>query len=175
VREIRTINALLAGADAAARRMGDASPGPEHLLLSALEMDDGTARGAFARVGADADGFGPAVAARHDDALRAIGVEPVALDPADVDAGPPKGVFQATPAGQRVFQAAVTLSKQVKPSRLLGAHVVAAVAQERHGTAARALAAMGVDAAALADAAGAEAEAARRAGPDRRDREPRSG
>lgn len=33
---IRTINELLAGADAAARRLGDASPGPEHLLLAAL-------------------------------------------------------------------------------------------------------------------------------------------
>jgi len=161
MREIRTINALLGGADAAARRMGDGSPGPEHLLLAALEMDDGTARRAFARVGADPDAFGASVAAQHDAALRAIGVEPVALDPADVDAGPPKGVFRATPAGQRVFQEAVTLSKRVKPPRLFGAHVVVAVAQEEQGTAARTLRAMGVDAAALADAARAEAEEAR--------------
>ena len=162
VREIRTINELLAGADTAARRMGDVSPGPEHLLLAALAMDDGTARRAFARAGADPDAFEAAVAAQHDAALRAIGVEPVALPPADVDAGPPKGVFKSTPAAQRAFQEAVKLSKQVKPSRLLGAHVVAAVAEERQGTAARTLQAMGVDAAALADAARAEADASRR-------------
>ena len=162
VREIRTINELLAGADTAARRMGDVSPGPEHLLLAALAMDDGTARRAFARAGADPDAFEAAVAAQHDAALRAIGVEPVALAPADVDAGPPKGVFRSTPVAQRAFQEAVKLSKQVKPSRLLGAHVVAAVAEERQGTAARTLRAMGVDAAALADAARAEAEASRR-------------
>jgi ATP-dependent Clp protease ATP-binding subunit ClpA len=161
VREIRTINELLAGADAAARRMGDVAPGPEHLLLSALAMDDGTARRAFARAGADPDALEAAVAAQHDAALRAIGVEPVALDPADVDAGPPKGVYKSTPPAQRAFQEAVKLSRQVKPSRLLGAHVVAAVAEERKGTAARTLQAMGVDPAALADAARAEAAASR--------------
>ena len=163
VREIRTINALLAGADAIARRMGDASPGPEHLMLSALAMDDGTARRAFDRAGADPDAFAPAVTAQHEAALRAIGVEPVPLDPGDVDAGPARGVFDATPAGRRAFQAAVELSKRVKPSRLLGAHVVAAVAAEEQGTAARTLRAMGVDAGALAEAARAEAAAARTA------------
>jgi ATP-dependent Clp protease ATP-binding subunit ClpA len=163
VREIRTINALLGGADAAARRMGDESPGPEHLLLSALAMDDGTARRAFARAGADPDAFEATIAAQHDAALRAIGVEPVPLDPGDVDAGPPRGVFRSTPAGQRAFQAAVTMSKQVKPARLLGAHVVAAVAEEEQGTAARTLRAMDVDARALAEAARAEADEARAA------------
>jgi ATP-dependent Clp protease ATP-binding subunit ClpA len=163
VREIRTVNALLAGADAAARRLGDGSPGPEHLLLSALAMDDGTARRAFARAGADPDAFEAAIAQQHAAALRAIGVEPVALDPGDLDAGPPRGVFRATPAGQRAFHAAVLMSKQVKPSRLLGAHVVAAVAEEAHGTAARTLRAMGVDARALAEAARAEAADSRAA------------
>jgi ATP-dependent Clp protease ATP-binding subunit ClpA len=161
VREVRTINALLAGADAEARRMGDASPGPEHLLLAALAMEDGTARRAFLRAGADPDAVAPAIAAQHDDALRAIGVEPVELDPVDVDAGPAKGVFRATAAAQRAFQAAVTLSKQVKPSRLLGAHVVVAVTEIEQGTAARTFQAMGVDPRALGDAARAEAAAAR--------------
>jgi ATP-dependent Clp protease ATP-binding subunit ClpA len=127
-------------------------------------MDDGTARRAFARVGADPDAVAPAIAAQHDGALRAIGVEPVELDQADVDAGPAKGVFRATPAAQRAFQSAVKLSKQAKPSRLLGAHVVVAVAEIAQGTAARTLREMGVDPQALADAARAEAEAARAAG-----------
>lgn len=70
VREIRSINALLAGADAAARGMGDASPGPEHLLIATLSMEDGTARRAFDRLGADPDAFAPAVPPQHDAALR---------------------------------------------------------------------------------------------------------
>ncbi|MBK6300079.1 MAG: hypothetical protein IPF40_03180 [Actinomycetales bacterium] len=40
-RDVRTINALLTGAEREARRGGDALPGPEHLLLSALDLADG--------------------------------------------------------------------------------------------------------------------------------------
>jgi hypothetical protein len=49
-----------------------------------------------------------------------------------------------------------------KPSRLVGAHAVAAVAQIEHGTATRALTVTGVDRAALAAAARAEASRAHR-------------
>ena len=74
VREIRTIDRLLTGAEAQARRLGDDLPGAEHLLLSALELPDGTARATFARVGADADRLAEAIADRHAAALRAVGI-----------------------------------------------------------------------------------------------------
>jgi hypothetical protein len=52
-RDVRTINALLTGAEHEARRGGDALPGPEHLLLSALNLADGTAALALGRFGVD--------------------------------------------------------------------------------------------------------------------------
>ena len=38
VRDVHTINALLAGAEAEARRKGESMPGAEHLLLAALAL-----------------------------------------------------------------------------------------------------------------------------------------
>jgi ATP-dependent Clp protease ATP-binding subunit ClpA len=152
---MRTIDRLLRGSEAHARRMGDALPGAEHLLLSALDLPDGTARSAFAAAGADPDGYGAAVAAAHSEALRAVGI---ALGPEPAPpAGPAEpvreGPMRAAPSQQAAFREAVRLAKQEFPSRLRGGHVVIAVAGAEHGTAVRALAAMGVDRAALAAAA----------------------
>lgn len=159
VREIRTIDRLLTGAEAQARRLGDDLPGAEHLLLSALELPDGTARGAFARIDADPDGLAAAVADQHAAALRAVGI---AVDDAIV-AVPPgpvepvrSGPLRTDASAQAAFQEAVRQARSTRPSRLRGAHVVVAVAAMEHGTAARALEAMGVDRARLADAARAE-------------------
>lgn len=157
VREIRTIKTLLSGAEAEARRAGEAVPGPEHLLLASLALPDGSARRAFEHVGADPDALRPAIAAQHAEALRALGITSVsdeALDAAALDAMPSaKGVFRATAPAQAAFRAAVDLAKTDKPSRLVGAHVVAAVAEIEHGTAPRTLHAMGIDRHALALAA----------------------
>src|SRR5687767_10675111 len=69
VRDVRTINMLLTGAEAEARRAGESLPGAEHLLLSAIALPDGSARRAFERVGADPDRLQAAIAAQHADAL----------------------------------------------------------------------------------------------------------
>ncbi|MGD9571008.1 MAG: Clp protease N-terminal domain-containing protein [Thermoleophilia bacterium] len=155
VREIRTIDRLLKGSEAQARRMGDEIPGAEHLLLSALELPDGTARAAFTAVGADPDALLPAVAEAHAEALRAVGI---AVDAASLgDPGPlepvTSGPTRSDPSQQAAFQEAVRLSKLERPAELRGAHVVIAVAGMEHGTAPRALAAMGVDRDALVAAA----------------------
>ena len=150
--EFHTIRQLLEGAERLAQRSGDAHPGAEHLLLSALALPDGTARRAFERLGADPDGLQPAIAAQHADALRAVGIE---LDAGEavVPAPEARGVFLSTPSAQSAFRRAVELSKHPKPRRLLGAHVVAAVAEIERGTVARALRRMGVDRAKLVAAA----------------------
>lgn len=164
VRDIRTINALLTRAEAEAHEAGETMPGAEHLLLSALELPDGTARRAFERLGADPDELRSAIAAQHAQALRAIGIEPVNDEVLDVPdgrgAGPPTGVFRATASAQAAFRAAVDLAKAQK-SPLLGAHVVAAIARMEHGTAARALRVMGIDRHALATASQEELDALR--------------
>ena len=161
-RDVRTINALLTGAEHEARRGGDALPGPEHLLLSALNLADGTAALALGRFGVDGAAVHAALERVHAEALSDIGVsepDPVAEAGADEPLGRASGVFRSTPQAQQVFRDAVALSKQASPSRLLGAHVVAAVCAVEHGTSARVLAALGIDrdelrSAALTQAAG---------------------
>jgi ATP-dependent Clp protease ATP-binding subunit ClpA len=161
VREVRTIDRLLKGSEEHASRMGDDLPGAEHLLLSALDLPDGTARAAFAAVGADPGALPAAVAAAHAEALRAVGI---AVDDGVLGAAPETrepargGPMRSDASQQAAFQEAVRLAKQERPSRLRGAHVVLAVTGMEHGTAARALAAMGVGRAALADAARAALE-----------------
>jgi ATP-dependent Clp protease ATP-binding subunit ClpA len=158
VRDVKTIKKLLTGAEEEAHRAGDAMPGPEHLLLSAIALDDGSARRAFVRVGADPDELRDAIARQHADALRSVGIAPpdeAAFDDAALD-GAPKGVFRSTAPARSAFQAASDTARS-GGGGLLGVHVVAAVADLEHGTAARSLAAMGIDRHALAAAARDEA------------------
>jgi ATP-dependent Clp protease ATP-binding subunit ClpA len=163
-RDIRTIKKLLSGAEIEAQQAGESLPGAEHLLLSALALPDGSAR--RERVGADPDQLRTAIAAQHADALRAIGIKPpddAALDAAvGGDTPSPTGAFRSNAAARSAFQAASKMARSDKPSRLIGAHVVAAVAEMEHGTATRALTVMGIDRAALAAAARDEASRDRR-------------
>ncbi len=157
--DIGTVNKLLTGAENEAHRAGDSLPGAEHLLLSALALPDGSARRAFERVGADPEQFRGAIGAAHADALRGVGIlaaEDTPVAPMADTVAPTTGVFRGNASLDQTFQAAVALSKTTKPSRLLGAHVVAAVCRMEHGTVARALVTLGIDRAALGAAAGEE-------------------
>jgi ATP-dependent Clp protease ATP-binding subunit ClpA len=163
-REMRTIKNLLSGAERESRRGGDDLPGAEHLLVAAVDLPDGTAARALGRFGIDADSLRAALEQVHADALAGAGVQ--APGPVDAAAdvaslAPASGVFRSTPQAQQVFRDAVALSKSSTPSRLLGAHVVAAVCALEHGTAARALSALGLDRSDLRAAALDEADAAR--------------
>jgi ATP-dependent Clp protease ATP-binding subunit ClpA len=160
VRDVRTIRRLLTGAETEARQAGESLPGAEHLLLSALALPDGSARRAFETLGADPHQLRPAIAAAHAEALRGIGIEPpddAALDAeVGLDTRAPTGVFRSNASAQSAFRAAGELARAEK-SQLVGAHIVAAVAEMEHGTAARALTVMGIDRATLAAAAHQEA------------------
>lgn len=164
VSDVRTIKMLLTGAEAEARQAGESLPGAEHLLLSALALPDGSARRAFERLDADPNQLRPAIAAAHAEALRAIGIEPPDDDALDAavggDSTAPTGVFRSKASAQSAFRAAGRLARGEK-SQLVGAHIVAAVAEIEHGTAARALTVMGIDRAALAAAAHEEASTRR--------------
>ncbi|MFF8811579.1 Clp protease N-terminal domain-containing protein [Streptomyces pactum] len=157
--DVSTMNTLLNTAEDLALEAGEPMPGPEHLLLAALRLPDGTARRAFGRLGADPDAFGAAVARVHAEALAAVGVR--VADEAALDAevarnrSPKRGAMRATAPAQEAFQAA-TRHARTDRSPLLGAHVVAAVAGLEHGTAPRALRAMDIEPAALGEAARAE-------------------
>lgn len=148
-----TIKALCEQAEEHARQDRQKEPGAEHFLLAALDLPDGTARRAFAAVGADADGVRAAIAKQYADALNRLGL-PEALAVHAVEDGPPpsrRAVFDAAPSGKAVMQALADGRGGHDP--LSGAHVVAVVAAMPHGVAARALRAMGVDAETLQAAA----------------------
>ncbi|WP_369138515.1 Clp protease N-terminal domain-containing protein [Modestobacter versicolor] len=158
VRDMRTIKALMTGAEAEARSRGEQVPGPEHLLLAATALPDGTAARALRQVGVDAEQLRQAIDRVHADALAPLGIgaDPLAGAAADLR-GPATGPLRSTPQAQQVFQEAVALSKSTRPSRLRGAHVVVAASRLDAGTLPRALAGLGVDRAGLRAAASAEA------------------
>jgi hypothetical protein len=148
---------LFATAEMEAAGMGEAHPGLEYLVLSALRLPDGSARRTFQRIGADPDAFGASLVEQHDDALRSIGIEP---NDGAVDADPPepavsKRPIPFEPPTREVFQEVVALVRKEK-SQIYGAYIVLVAAGREHGTTARTLEMMDVDREALATAARAE-------------------
>jgi ATP-dependent Clp protease ATP-binding subunit ClpA len=148
---MRTIKRLLTAAEAEARGAGEQLPGPEHLLLAATSLPDGTAARALQQFGVEPGQLRAAIEEAHERALAAVGIEGAAGS-AGLHSSP-TGAFRSTPQAQQVFQDAVALSKSATPAGLTGAHVVAAASRLEHGTVARALAALGVDRDRLREAA----------------------
>ena len=162
-RDMRTISALCSGAEKLANAIGQKEPGAEHLVLSALELPDGTARKAFERIHADPNGFRTAIARQYEDALHNIGIalppDVVITDEATpVAAG--KGLFKAQASFDTLMQTLYEVkNKEQKADTaapLLGAHVILAACTAQYGVAVRAFRAMGVDPTKLAEAARAE-------------------
>lgn len=152
--EIRTIKVLLTRAETLAHEMGDDLPGAEHLLLSALELPEGSARQAFEQVGADPDAFRSSIDAQYDASLAAVGIEvDPTRRPTPTWARSPTKAMRFNPSGRTAFQAATRLAKAHRPVPFCGAHIVAAVADLEQGTAARTLVTMEVDRAELHAAA----------------------
>lgn len=169
LRDLVTIKRLLTTAEAEAHRAGHDQPGPEHLLLAALALPDGTAARVFRRFGLDettvrtaiADAAAADRAATGASHTPAGAVPPAAADlPANSRPGTRPKLYRSTPEAQAVFRSAVELTKQTKPrSRLLGAHVVAAASDRRNGVITRALQHLAIDPATLRTIAREEARA----------------
>lgn len=162
-RDMHTISALCKTAEALANASGQQQPGAEHLVLSALELPDGTARKAFERMHTDPNGFRAAIAQQYEDALHNVGIAMSPLGALADDATPvaaSQGAFNA----QTSFAALIQTLHGIKRTApgggavapLLGAHVILAASTTQFGVAARALKAMGVDSTQLAEAARAE-------------------
>ena len=166
LREMKTIKALLTGAEAEARAMGEEQPAAEHLLLAAFELPDGSARRIFARFGTDLDGLRTAITQLDIDALVGLGMDPeraasmAARQPLDPEQGRSR-IYRSSPTAQEAFQAAAVLARAEKPSHFSGAHVVAAVAAMEHGTTALVLQSLRIDRQELAAAAHEEMAAPR--------------
>lgn len=154
-RDVGTITALLRGAERHAVGRGEELLGAHHLLLSALDLPDGSAARAFARAGADPAAFATALEDQHADALRHAGVD---APEAVAETGRRPGTFMSGDATLEAALRETYAGHAPSDTALSGAHVVAGVASVELGTASRALAAMGVALDDLRQAALAEVE-----------------
>lgn len=148
---------LFTTAEAEAARLGVSKPGAEYLVLSALQLPEESGRRSFERVGADPDDFSVALISQHNDALRAVGIEPtdVVLDQALAEPAPSRRPVRYAASGRALFQEVVQLVREEK-SQIYGAYIVLVAAQIDHGTTPRTLQRMSVDRHELATAARAE-------------------
>jgi len=169
-RDMRTINALCSGAEKLANATDQKEPGAEHLVLSALELPDGTARKAFERIHTDPNDFRAAIARQYEDALHNIGIAlppDVAIADEATLVAPGKGLFKAQASFDTLMQTLYEVKNMKQKTDLaaplLGAHVILAATTAQYGVAVRAFRAMGVDPAKLAEAARAEIIASRMA------------
>ena len=160
IADMRTIKTLCESAERHANSLGDSEPGPEHLLLAALDLPDGLARRAFATAGVDPSQLRAGITAAHGAALAAVGADP-GLVAGEAPVPPREGIYRSKGSMEAVMRALADWPRAAGEA-LTGAHVAAVVASSPQGTAARALKAIGTDAAALASAARAEIAAAAR-------------
>ena len=143
--DVHLIADLLTTAEAEARALGDAQPGAEHLLLAALLVGDSSARDALAL---DAATVREAITATHSDALASV---EITTDASGSPLPPARGVYRSEVSTQEVFQRARRLSRR-SSSGLRSAHVLLAVAEREHGTAARVLQRLGLERASVIEA-----------------------
>jgi ATP-dependent Clp protease ATP-binding subunit ClpA len=149
----RLIAALLTTAEAEARALGDPEPAAEHLLLAALLIEDPSAREALSSVAptVDAAAVRTAIGAVHAASLTAVGISTPELD---TPLRPARGIYRSEVSAQEVFQRARVLSRHSRKG-LLAAHVLLAAAEREHGTVARVLDHLGLERAAVTEAAAA--------------------
>ncbi|MCG7947574.1 MAG: Clp protease N-terminal domain-containing protein [Candidatus Thiodiazotropha taylori] len=124
--------------------MGEEKPGAEHFVLSALNLEDGTAKRAFERLGADSGKFQAAVEKQYSEALSHIGMDPPSLDIQPEPIETTKTFQESQASGQDLMKKLFALKQQDKQHPLLGAHVLCAVADMQHGVVSRAFRVMGI-------------------------------
>ncbi len=134
--DIHLIADLLTRAESEALALGDPEPGAEHLLLAALTLTDDSARNAL---GVEVTVVRDALRSVHATALAAASV----ADTSTASPLPPaRGVYRSGVSTRDVFRRAKTLARR-SPTGLRAAHVLVAVAEREHGTAARVLERLG--------------------------------
>ena len=152
-RDMKTIGKLIPGANEQANMIGEEEPGAEHFVLSALNLEDGTAKRTFDKLGIDSRKFKDAIKAQYEEALSAVGIngENVEVDPEPIESN--KIFRDSQPSGQELMKSLYALKKDDKESPLLGAHVIIVAATIEHGVVPRAFKVLGVDRVLLAKVA----------------------
>ncbi|MCG7874365.1 MAG: hypothetical protein JAZ11_19990 [Candidatus Thiodiazotropha lotti] len=144
-RDMKTIAKLIPGADKEANMMGEEKPGAEHFVLSALDLEDGTARRTLDRFEIDSRKFRDAIKAQYEEALSSIGISQKSTDfesePIEAD----RVIHDSKPSGQDLMKSLYALKQEEKGRPLLGAHVIIVASAIEHGVVPRALRILGVD------------------------------
>lgn len=144
--DLATMHVLLPAAERMARAEGIDEPGAEHLLLAALDLDDGIARRALGRFHLEPADVRAGIVGHHEEALRAVGViaDDNAITAALPDGGRARGLYRAQASARQAFQQAVALAGRERAAVTSG-HLLLAVTEPEHGTVARVLEHLGVD------------------------------
>ena len=157
--DMKTVADLCRGAESYALSAGHQQPGSEHFLLAALDLPDGSAQKAFAQAGVNPSDLQSAIARQYADALAQAGIASSVAGAVLAASDPlPRPVIPraAQPSSMELLRKLSGKAGLPKGAPLSGALVVAAIAQEKHSVAARALRALKIDASLLAKAALAE-------------------
>jgi ATP-dependent Clp protease ATP-binding subunit ClpA len=150
--DMATMRALLEAAERESAAMGEADPGAEHVVLAALTLPDHTAADALAELGVDAARLREAIEQVHAEALAALGItEPPT--PAPIPTPTNRGVYRSKGSTRDLLTATAEARKALRARRFTSAHILIGATTLEHGTLPEALRRLGVDAAALRDAA----------------------
>ncbi|MDW6002833.1 Clp protease N-terminal domain-containing protein [Vibrio mangrovi] len=152
-RDMKTIGKLIPGAEEQANIMGEEKPGAEHFVLSALNLEDGTAKRVFDKFGIDANKFKSAIKAQYDEALSSIGISGQATEITPEPIKSDKILLDSHPSGQDLMKSLYALKKEDNSRPLQSAHVIIVAASIKHGVVPRAFKVLGVDNESLAKAA----------------------
>lgn len=144
-RDMKTIGKLIPGADKEANMVGEEKPGAEHFVLSAFNLEDGTAKRIFQRFGIDSGKFRDAIKAQYGEALSSVGIrqENTEIDPEPIESD--TLFHNSLPSGQNLMKSLYVLKKEDKERPLLGAHVIIVAAAIEYGVVPRTFKALGVD------------------------------
>ena len=138
---------LFTVAEEEAARAGETTPGAEYLVISALQLREGSARRSFARSGADPDAFRNVVMGQSEDT-------PISTDTTS------KRPVRYGASGRALFQEVVNLVREER-SQIYAAYIVLVAAQIDHGATPDILRQIGVDRHELASAARTELDTLR--------------
>lgn len=144
-RDMKTIGMLVPGADEQANLMGQEKPGAEHFVLSALTLEDCTAKRVFDKFGIDSEKFQNAIKSQYGEALSFVGICGQATDIEPEPIKSEKIFHDSQRSGQDLMKSLYALKKEDKERPLLGAHVIIVAAAIEHGVVPRAFKVLGID------------------------------
>lgn len=143
--DMATIKNLCNVAEQYALKRNEKTPGAEHFLLAALDLDEGSAKRIFEDLGVNPDDFNLAISKQYAAALESVGITQIATENLiNQSAQKPNSIiFETKASAQDLMQ---TLAKRKdKDIPLQGAHVLEVISMMQDGVAIRALRAMNVD------------------------------